>query len=170
MSQTEVRTFRAASMLAALDVVRRELGPDAVILHTRELPRPRSWQIRRSDARADVTAGTGVNVRMPRVVVPPPPAPVKRAPRPVPVADTPAPRDKAPLETSAPHFQPRARHDRELSPPPELLSASRPQSRPGSDVHSSRADKAAARPAPAPAPAPMLPQLDPALAMETFTP
>jgi flagellar biosynthesis protein FlhF len=33
----EIKTFRAKSMQQALDMVRRELGPEATVLHTREL-------------------------------------------------------------------------------------------------------------------------------------
>ncbi|HUG89686.1 MAG TPA: flagellar biosynthesis protein FlhF [Planctomycetaceae bacterium] len=60
---TDVRTFRAASMQAALDLVRQEMGGDAVILHTRQVPRRRwlPWNRRREDV--EITAGAGVNVR-----------------------------------------------------------------------------------------------------------
>ena len=33
----KLRTFRATSMHEALTMVRRELGPDAAVLHTREV-------------------------------------------------------------------------------------------------------------------------------------
>ena len=33
-----VKTYRAKSMQAALDLVRQELGPDATVLHTRQIP------------------------------------------------------------------------------------------------------------------------------------
>jgi flagellar biosynthesis protein FlhF len=57
----KLRTFRAATMHEALMMVRRELGPDAAVLHTREvrgrwlgwLPGPRQIEI---------TASRGVNV------------------------------------------------------------------------------------------------------------
>ena len=57
----KLRTFRAATMHEALAMVRRELGPDAAVLHTREvrnrwlgwLPGPRQ---------IEVTASRGVNV------------------------------------------------------------------------------------------------------------
>jgi flagellar biosynthesis protein FlhF len=68
MSQTNVRTFQAATMQEALDIVRKELGPDAVILHTRELPRPRFFKWRKAKARVEITAGTGVNIRTPKAV------------------------------------------------------------------------------------------------------
>lgn len=62
---TDVRTYRAETMQEALALVRRELGPDAVILHTRELPQPRFLKWRRTGQRVEITAGTGVNVRTP---------------------------------------------------------------------------------------------------------
>jgi flagellar biosynthesis protein FlhF len=66
MNQTDVRTFKAATMQEALDIVRRELGPEAVILHTREIPQPRFLKWRKSAEKVEVTAGTGVNVRTPK--------------------------------------------------------------------------------------------------------
>src|SRR5438309_9300902 len=69
MNQTDVRTFKAATMQEALDIVRRELGPDAVILHTREIPQPRFLKWRRTLERVEVTAGKGVNVRTPKAVL-----------------------------------------------------------------------------------------------------
>ncbi len=66
MNQTDVRTFKAATMQEALDIVRRELGPEAVILHTREIPQPRFLKWRKRAERVEVTAGTGVNIRAPR--------------------------------------------------------------------------------------------------------
>jgi flagellar biosynthesis protein FlhF len=66
MNQTDVRTFKAASMQEALEIVRREMGPDAVILNTREIPAPRFLKWRKTSERVEVTAGTGVNVRTPR--------------------------------------------------------------------------------------------------------
>jgi flagellar biosynthesis protein FlhF len=57
----DVRTFKAASMSEALDVVRREMGPDAVILHTRELPQSRLLGLfRNNKERVEITAGLGV--------------------------------------------------------------------------------------------------------------
>src|SRR5260370_800595 len=110
MNQTDVRTFKAATMQEALDIVRRELGPEAVILHTREIPQSRFLKWRKSAARVEVTAGTGVNIRAPRA------------------------REQSPAGRgagSAPHpaVPPRAayRQDQEsLAPPPPLpLSATR---------------------------------------------
>ena len=33
----EIKTYRAATMFEALTLVRRDLGPDAAVLHTREV-------------------------------------------------------------------------------------------------------------------------------------
>lgn len=71
MSQNEVRTFRAATMHEALDLVRQELGPNAVILQTREVPPPRFLLWRRGKEQVEITAGTGVNVRPSRVAAQP---------------------------------------------------------------------------------------------------
>lgn len=57
---TEVRTFRAPTMQAAMDVVRREFGPEAVILHTRETAASKIWPWSRRDAEVEVTAGRDV--------------------------------------------------------------------------------------------------------------
>jgi flagellar biosynthesis protein FlhF len=81
MNQTDVRTFKAASMQQALEIVRREMGPEAVILHTREIPPPRFLRWRKSRERVEVTAGTGVNVRTPRALQKPPAASPPAAPR-----------------------------------------------------------------------------------------
>ena len=101
MNQTEVKTFKAASMQEALETVRREMGADAVILHTRELPEPRFFKWRKAAERVEVTAGTGVNVRPPRGLMPsaarPAPAPAAR------------------------------RHDEMLAPPPALLPHATPR-------------------------------------------
>ena len=69
MNQTDVRTFKAATMQEALDIVRRELGPEAVILHTREIPKPWFLKWRKVKDRVEVTAGTGVNVRTHKAVL-----------------------------------------------------------------------------------------------------
>lgn len=57
---TEVRTFRAATMQQAMDVVRREFGPEAVILHTRETAASKVWPWSRRPAEVEVTAGRDV--------------------------------------------------------------------------------------------------------------
>ncbi len=57
---TEVRTFRAGTLQEALAVVRRELGPEAVILHTRETAAARLWPWSRRTGEVEVTAGRDV--------------------------------------------------------------------------------------------------------------
>ncbi|MES2792705.1 MAG: flagellar biosynthesis protein FlhF [Planctomycetota bacterium] len=59
---TEVRTFRARTMQEAMDVVRREFGPEAVILHTRETAASKIWPWSKRAAEVEVTAGRGVSV------------------------------------------------------------------------------------------------------------
>lgn len=63
---SDVRTFRAASMREALDLVRQDLGADAVILHTKQITGRRSllpWRRRRPEVQ--ITASCDVNVRTP---------------------------------------------------------------------------------------------------------
>ena len=56
----ELKTYRARSLQEALHVVRRELGPDAAVLHTREV---RGGMLRWLAGRqVEVTASAGVNV------------------------------------------------------------------------------------------------------------
>jgi flagellar biosynthesis protein FlhF len=55
----DVKTFRAKTMPEALALVRRELGPDAAVLHTREVRGLKRWL---SGGRIEVMASTGVNV------------------------------------------------------------------------------------------------------------
>ena len=56
----ELRTYRAKSLQDALHAVRRELGPDAAVLHTREVHRGMfRWLAGRQ---VEVTASAGVNV------------------------------------------------------------------------------------------------------------
>jgi flagellar biosynthesis protein FlhF len=57
----EIRTFQARSMKEALDNVRAELGPEAVILQSRELKRRRLLGLAGSPA-FEITAGTGLAV------------------------------------------------------------------------------------------------------------
>ncbi|MGQ9575394.1 MAG: flagellar biosynthesis protein FlhF [Thermoguttaceae bacterium] len=58
----DIRTYRAATMHEALAMVRRELGPDAAVLHTREVPADRWWQRLRGLRHIEVTASLAVNV------------------------------------------------------------------------------------------------------------
>jgi len=58
----DVRTYRAATMHDALQLVRRELGPEAAVLHTREVRRPRWFGLLPGPRQIEVTASAGVNV------------------------------------------------------------------------------------------------------------
>jgi flagellar biosynthesis protein FlhF len=58
----EVFTYRAQSMQEALSLVRRELGPDAAVLHTREVQLRRFFGCLRGPTQIEITAGRGVNV------------------------------------------------------------------------------------------------------------
>ncbi|HVW01227.1 MAG TPA: flagellar biosynthesis protein FlhF, partial [Planctomycetaceae bacterium] len=166
---TDVRTFKAATMHEALAIVRREMGPEAVILHTRELPAPRFFRWRDNPEKVEITAGLGVNIRpiiRPQLAAPAPAPAAAPAPKPVITAPAPAPRAVAPepvptpraatsrpgLVASTPKPAPRpttprpaapraARPvDRDLAPPPPLLGER-------------SAPKAPAQPARVPAPA-----------------
>jgi flagellar biosynthesis protein FlhF len=83
-------------MQAALTLVREELGPDAAVLHTREIERRRWFGLLGSDRQIEVTASAGVNVpsRL-RPSTPPAPALDDYAPtrpsRPAPARPRPAP-------------------------------------------------------------------------------
>ncbi len=61
----DVRTYRAGSMHEALAVVRKELGMDAVILHTRHVAKKRFLPFLKPREQVEITAGVGVNVRQP---------------------------------------------------------------------------------------------------------
>jgi flagellar biosynthesis protein FlhF len=80
----ELRTFKAATMHDALALVRRELGPDAAILHTREV-RGRWFGLLPSARQIEVTASQGVNVpsRLPAQAVVEPSAEAPLPPPPV---------------------------------------------------------------------------------------
>jgi flagellar biosynthesis protein FlhF len=58
----ELRTYRAATMSEALALVRRELGPDAAVLHTREVQKKRLFGLFSGRRMIEVTASRGVNV------------------------------------------------------------------------------------------------------------
>ena len=58
----EIKTYRAATMHEALMLVRRELGPDAAVLHTREVRRSRLFGLLSGPRQIEVTASAGVNV------------------------------------------------------------------------------------------------------------
>jgi flagellar biosynthesis protein FlhF len=58
----ELRTYRAASMNEALALVRRELGPDAAVLHTREVHSGRFFGLLARRRMIEVTASRDVNI------------------------------------------------------------------------------------------------------------
>jgi flagellar biosynthesis protein FlhF len=58
----EIRTYRAATMHEALALVRRDLGPDAAVLHAREVPAGKLLGRLLGSRQIEVTASLGVNV------------------------------------------------------------------------------------------------------------
>jgi len=68
-SLMELKTYRAATMHEALELVRHELGPDAAVLHTREVRGTGLAGLFRRARQIEVTASSGVNVpsRLPPV-------------------------------------------------------------------------------------------------------
>ncbi len=94
----DVHTFKAENMQAALDLVRRELGADAVILHTKQIDKRRGWLWSRKQSEVEITASTQVNVK-----------PLLAAGK------------KLAHETAAASPSRRANDD-DLAPPPPLLS------------------------------------------------
>ena len=90
----DIKTYRASTMHEALAMVRQELGPDAAVLHTREVPAGRWWSRLRGSRQIEVTASAAVNVpsRFARAAEPaavqalgvmePPPAPPRVAAEP----------------------------------------------------------------------------------------
>jgi flagellar biosynthesis protein FlhF len=76
----EIRTYRATTIQAALALVRRDLGPDAAVIHTRQVRRNRLFGLLQGSREIEVTASAGVNVpsRLPKRTsadTPPPRAP-----------------------------------------------------------------------------------------------
>lgn len=64
----DVRTYRAGSLQEALDLVRRDLGPEAAVLQTRDLRTGGLFRFLPGMRQVEVTASAGVNVpsRLPR--------------------------------------------------------------------------------------------------------
>jgi flagellar biosynthesis protein FlhF len=89
----EVKTFQAATMQLALDLVREELGTDAVILHTKQTSRRRflPWKKRRQQV--EITASVDVNIRRPAAT--PAPMPTRSAVASVNAAGTPRSRSRS---------------------------------------------------------------------------
>jgi flagellar biosynthesis protein FlhF len=78
----EIKTYRAASMQEALALVRQELGPDAAVLHTREVNGSRLLRWIPGLRKIEVTASRDVNVapRLPQRDRPPAAAPAMASP------------------------------------------------------------------------------------------
>jgi flagellar biosynthesis protein FlhF len=93
----KLRTFRAATMHEALIMVRRELGPDATVLHTREV-RNRWLGCLPGMRQIEVSASRGV--RVPSRL---PPPPTRKPAEPPPSAVPLRPAMRAPRETAALH-------------------------------------------------------------------
>jgi flagellar biosynthesis protein FlhF len=66
----EIKTFKAESMQAALAIVRRELGTEAVILSTRQVTHRRLLPFLKKRQEVEVTAGVSANRRPTPVAVP----------------------------------------------------------------------------------------------------
>ena len=58
----ELKTYRAPTMHEALALVRQDLGPDAAVLHTREIQKRRFFGWLSGPREIEVTASRGVNV------------------------------------------------------------------------------------------------------------
>ncbi|MHB8901186.1 MAG: flagellar biosynthesis protein FlhF [Thermoguttaceae bacterium] len=108
----EIRTYRAGSMHEALALVRRDLGPDAAVLHTREVQMNRLFGLIPGRREIEVTASEGVHVPS-RLPQPGPDArraparlPADRPPLPSPYAESQAaacpPRPVAPRPADSP--------------------------------------------------------------------
>jgi len=87
----DVRTYRAGSMHAALAIVRKELGVDAVILHTRHVTKKRFLPFLKRREQVEISASVGVNVRQPAsaAVSDSPTPPASTAPLPAATFDEP---------------------------------------------------------------------------------
>lgn len=82
---TDVQTFRAQSMKEALRIVKANMGPDAVILHTRQIPGKRLLPWQSVPDEVEITAGVGLNIPSQASVPRPTPAPkpVPTVPHPI---------------------------------------------------------------------------------------
>ncbi len=100
----DIKTYKASSMHEALALVRRDLGPDAAVLHTREVRRNRLFGLIPSGRHIEVTASANVNVpsRLPR----PQREPVAVEPAPVAAMPPAAIRETAPQVTPEPQPSP----------------------------------------------------------------
>ena len=106
----DVRTYRAATMHEALTLVRRDLGPDAAVLHTRETRSRRFFGCLPGRRQIEVTASSEVNVpsKLPQpsvaeqslVPIEPPPEILPQAPPPGPRVPAPSDRKSTRLNSS----------------------------------------------------------------------
>lgn len=94
----DVRTYRAATMHEALTMVRQDLGPDAAVLHTREVQTRHLFGLIRGTRQIEVTASAEVNVPS---RLPPRPAPTPAAPRPAAIQAYASPAPPRPLPAAA---------------------------------------------------------------------
>jgi len=90
----EIKTYRAATMHEALALVRRDLGPDAAVLHTREIRTGWLFGLLRGAPWIEVTASAGVNVPS-RLPSPPQGLPPPQGPAPPAAAGAAPPRAAA---------------------------------------------------------------------------
>ncbi|MBI1349111.1 flagellar biosynthesis protein FlhF [bacterium] len=60
---TDIRTFRAENLQSALEIVRQEMGHDAVVLHTRQIEKRRWLPFLSTRQEVEITAGKGHGVR-----------------------------------------------------------------------------------------------------------
>ncbi len=62
-SQMKPRSFRAPNMMAALESIQRELGPDALVISAREIPNGPAWQVwRQSGVEVIATPGPSLQI------------------------------------------------------------------------------------------------------------
>lgn len=101
---SDIRIFTAESMDAALELVRRDLGSDAIILHTRQIEKRRLLPWPRVIQEVEITAGVGVKLKS---------SSARPMPEPEPVA-------AEPVRSSEPIAPPSRPHE-DLAPPPVLL-------------------------------------------------
>jgi len=109
---TDIRTFRAENLQAALEIVRQEMGQDAVVLQTRQIEKRRWLPFLGARQEVEITAGPGTVVR-----------PTQSSPKPQVT--------RSRLATIARGSQ--SEQDTDLAPPPPLLperTESTPESRP----------------------------------------
>ncbi len=134
---TEVRTFTADSMQQALDIVRQEMGADAVILQTRQIEKRRMLPWLKSRQEVEITAGVGVNVGSRAALTQEASAAASSTKSAVAVAPSPTP--KRFLDAD------------DLAPPPQLLKSAAPVASPAAkSAPTARTKEPKTTPAPTP--------------------